>query len=196
MAKQPTIPALLVSFAVASVVMACGNTSTTKTEHIEGVEWNVAISKVVAFNDTILGISTDKSYTLADTARVNADLNEILPNENLKIGWSLPTSDGAIWLVAYENEPLLSEKVNVTEANSMPSYGGNIQVGFKFTDADKWAIITKDNIGKRLAVIVNGQLMNAPQVNCEITSGNCSVSIPNEMAKQYLPNIELEKLKQ
>lgn len=196
MAKRLTIPVLLVSFTIAAAATACGNTSTTKTEIVEGVEWNVSINKVVEFNDTVFGISTENSFTLADTSRVNAALKEITPNDNVKIGWSIPSSDGTIWLVAYENEPLLSEKVNVTEANSMPSYGGDIQVGFKFANAGKWATITKENIGKRLAVIVNDQLMNAPQVNCEITSGNCSVSIPGNMAKQYLPDINLEKLGQ
>lgn len=78
----------------------------------------------------------------------------------------------------------------------MPSYSGNIQVAFKFADADKWATITRENIGSRLAVFVNSQLMNAPQVNNEITSGNCSVTIPGDMIKQYLPDIDLEKIKQ
>ena len=38
--------------------------------------------------------------------------------------------------------------------------------------------------------------MNALQVNNEITSGNCSVTIPGDMIKQYLPGIDLEKIKQ
>jgi hypothetical protein len=43
---------------------------------------------------------------------------------------------------------------------------------------------------------VNGQLMNAPQVNSEIESGRCSVSIPTNMVKDFLPNLDLEKIKQ
>lgn len=74
------------------------------------------------------------------------------------------------------------------------SYGDDIQVAFKFADADKWAGITRENIGKRLAVIVNSQLMNVPQVNNEITSGYCVVIIPRDIIKQYLPDIDLEKL--
>ena len=52
------------------------------------------------------------------------------------------------------------------------------------------------HIGKRLAVFVNGQLINAPQVNSEIESGSCSVSIPANMATEFLPNLDLEKIKQ
>lgn len=196
MAKKLTLPALLVSIALAVVATACGNTSTTKTEKVDGVEWNVTVNKFVEFNDTTLEISTNQDYTVADTATVNVLMKEIKHCGNITIAWTLPSADGSIWLVAYEKEPLLSEIVSVTEANSMASYGDDIQVVFKFADADKWAAITRENIGKRLVLVVNGQPFNAPQVNNEITSGNCSVTIPDDMIKQYLPDIDLEKLKQ
>ena len=196
MTKKLTLHAWLGSIALAVVATACGNTNTTKTEKVVGVEWNVAVNKVVELNDTTTGISTYQDYTVADTATVNALMKEIKHSGNLTIAWTVPSADGSIWLVAYEKEPLLSEIVSVTEANSMASYGDVIQVAFRFADADKWAAITRENIGNRLAVIVNGQPMNAPQVNCEITSGNCSVTIPDDMIKQYLPDIDLEKLKQ
>lgn len=34
------------------------------------------------------------------------------------------------------------------------------------------------------------------RVNSEITSGSCSVSIPADKIHEYLPNLDLEKLKQ
>lgn len=51
MPKRLTLPALLVSISLAVVTTACGNTSTTKTEKIEGVEWNVSVRKAVQFYD-------------------------------------------------------------------------------------------------------------------------------------------------
>lgn len=195
MAKLFKVNTLLTSIALAAAATACGSTSTTKTENVEGVEWNVTVNRAIQFNDTLTGVDTDAEYTVADTATINQKLLDIKP-ENLTLGWTIPSADGRIWLVAYDNKPLLSENVLVTEAYSMPSYDGNIQVGFKFTDTKKWEAITRENIGKRLAVFVNGQLMNAPQVNSEITSGNCSVTIPAEMLKDYLPGFDLKKLKQ
>ncbi|MDE6019107.1 MAG: hypothetical protein K2G85_09880 [Muribaculaceae bacterium] len=180
---------LLLSIALAVAATACGKSSTTKTDKVEGTEWNVTVKKVIQ------NIDGNGQYTVADTARVNKGLNELPHNPNITIDWTIPNADGKIWLVAYKNEPILNAKVKVTEANSMPSYGGNIQVAFKFPDAEKWEEITRDNIGKRLAIFVNGQLMNTPQVNTEITSGNCSVSIPADMIHEYLPNLDLEKLK-
>lgn len=193
--KRHFLFASVVSIIIAVVSTACGKTSTTKTEKVDGVEWNVSICNAVQFNDPQTGVDTDNNYTVADTAAVNEKLLSVKP-ENLTVDWTIPGTDGTIWLVAYESEPILSEKVIVMEANSMPSYGGDIQVGFKFTDAEKWATITRENIGKRLAVFVNGRLMNAPRVNCEIESGSCSVSIPANRVKDFLPNLDLEKIKQ
>lgn len=195
MAKKIFLLASLVGIIMAAVATACGNTSTTKTEKVDGVEWNVSVRKAVQFNDSLTGVSTDNKYSVADTASVNEKLLSVKP-ENLTLDWTLPSTDGTIWLVAYESEPILSEKVNVTEANSIPAYGGDIQIGFKFSDAEKWATITRDNIGKRLAVFVNGQLMTAPQVNSEIESGSGSISIPANMVTEFLPNLDLEKIKQ
>ncbi len=193
--KRRFLFASVVSIIIAVVSTACGKTSTTKTEKVDGVEWNVSVCNAVQFNDPQTGVDTDNNYTVADTAAVNEKLLSI-KLEKLTLDWTIPGTDGTIWLVAYESEPILSEKVIVTEANSMPSYGGDIQVGFKFPDVEKWATITRENIGKRLAVFVNGRLMNAPRVNCEIESGSCSVSIPANMVKDFLPNLDLEKIKQ
>ena len=189
------LPALLVGIVLAGIAIACGNTSTTKTVKVEGTEWNVTVKKAVQFNDTLTGVNTDVEYTVADTAAVNEKLLGIKP-ENLTLEWSIPSSDGRIWLVAYESIPLLSEIVKVNEANSIPAYGGDVQIGFRFNDADKWATITRENVGKRLALFVNGQLMYAPRVGSVIESGNCSVLIPADMIHDYLPSLDLEKLKQ
>ena len=193
--KRRFLFASVVSIIIAVVSTACGKTSTTKTEKVDGVEWNVSVCNAVQFNDPQTGVDTDNNYTVADTAAVNEKLLSI-KLEKLTLDWTIPGTDGTIWLVAYESEPILSEKVIVTEANSMPSYGGDIQVGFKFPDVEKWVTITRENIGKRLAVFVNGRLMNAPRVNSEIESGSCSVSIPANMVKDFLPNLDLEKIKQ
>lgn len=190
MAKKFYLLSSLVGIIMAVVATAWGKASTTKTEKVDGVEWNVTIKKVIQ------NIDGNGQYTVADTARVNQGLKAIPHNPNITIDWTIPSADGKIWLVAYESEPILSEKVNVTEANSIPAYGGDIQIGFKFSDAEKWATITRENIGKRLAVFVNGQLMNAPQVNSEIESGSCSVSIPANKVTEFLPNLDLEKIKQ
>lgn len=197
MAKIIKLCFLVGCVASAAIGMACGRTGAGETEKHEKddeVEWNVSVHRAVQFTDSLTGVSTDAYYTVADTAAVNEKLRSVRP-ENLTLGWTVPWSDGVIFLVAYENEPVLSGKVKVTEVNSISSYGGDVQVAFKFPDADKWAEITRKNIGKRLAIFVNGQLMSAPQVNTEIEHGNCSVTIPASGVRNYLPDYAPERVR-
>lgn len=179
--------------AIAAMATACGGASTAEAEDVEGIEWNVTVRRAVQFDDSLRGISTDRSYTLGDTASVNEQLMSVKA-ENLTLEWTVAATDGTIRLVAYESEPILSEKVKITENNSIMSYGGDIQVAFKFPDVDRWATVTRQNIGKRLAIFVNGRLMSAPQVNTPIESGSCSVTFPAEVKDDYLPNFDLENV--
>ncbi len=179
--------------AIAAMATACGGASTAEAEDVEGIEWNVTVCSAVQFDDSMRGISTDRSYTLGDTASVNEQLMSVKA-ENLTLEWTVAATDGTIRLVAYESEPILSEKVKITENNSIMSYGGDIQVAFKFPDVDRWATVTRQNIGKRLAIFVNGRLMSAPQVNTPIESGSCSVTFPAEVKDDYLPNFDLENV--
>lgn len=187
MKKALNIRALLASIIAVATASACTNTGATKTEKTDGLEWNVSVNRVVPLNDPALGINTDSTYTVADTARVNEQLTGLAQRENVSLGWTMPSADGDIWLVAYENEPVLSENVSIAATNPISAYDGNIQVAFKFSDTAKWAAITQDNTGKRLAIFVNGKLINAPQINTTITSGNCSVTFPASQAHKYLP---------
>ena len=50
---------------------------------------------------------------------------------------------------------------------------------FKFADADKWERITQENVGRQLALAVNGVIKSAPIVNESITGGHCSVIGPD-----------------
>lgn len=189
MTKSLNLHVLLVCIALAVTATVFGKANTPEAEKINGAEWNVTVNKVILYADG------EDNYTISDTARVNKGLKRLPHSENITIGWTIPRADGCIWLVAYDKEPILSEKVTVTEMYSIPPDGSDIQVTFKFKDAKKWETITKENIGKRLAVFVNGHLMNAPQVNTEITSGKCSVLIPADMIRDYLPHLDQEKLK-
>ena len=181
------------AIAIAAMATACGDARTAEAENVESIEWNVTVRRAVQFIDSQSGISTDRSYAVGDTVSVNEQLMSVKP-ENLMLEWTVPAADGTIWLVAYESEPILSERVKVTENNSIFSYGGNIHVAFKFPDVDRWSTITRQNIGKRLAIFVNGRLMSAPQVNTPIESGSCSVTFPAGVMDDYLPNFNLEKI--
>lgn len=62
---------LLLSIALAVAATACGKSSTTKTEKVEGTEWNVTVKKVIQ------NIDGNGQYTVADTTQVNKGLKEV-----------------------------------------------------------------------------------------------------------------------
>lgn len=186
--------------AIAFAGIACGKIQTKDSEaqdEAQEFEWNVTIRKGVQLSDSLKGVNVNRFYTAADTAAINKKLMEIKP-ENLTFEWFICDepyygSDELFTLVAYENTPLISENVTVTPEWS--TYEDNvIDVRFHFSDADKWAAITRENRGNPLALFVNGHFICAPIVQDVIEYGNCSVLIPKHRVQDYLPNLDLKKL--
>jgi len=55
---------------------------------------------------------------------------------------------------------------------------GRPQIEIRFTDEGKkrFTEVTRDSIGKRLAIVINGQLYSAPKIMMEIPSGTAVIS--------------------
>lgn len=64
----------------------------------------------------------------------------------------------------------------VTEAKATRSYDENI-ISLRKNEAGTrmWALITRENIGKHIAIVVGDQVYSAPRVQCEITGGQSSL---------------------
>ena len=79
-----------------------------------------------------------------------------------------------LWdLIAYDRTPLLVDTItDIKEDLSIDSYP---QLTWRFHDPTRFAEITRNNIGRPLALAINGHIVMAPTVNCEIESGNCAV---------------------
>ncbi len=80
-------------------------------------------------------------------------------------------------------ECLLEETVHITELLQYP-HDEQITMPFHFTDTTKYAEITGENIGKRIAIGINGHIVSTPVVKMKISNGACSVTIPES---QILP---------
>jgi Domain of unknown function (DUF4440) len=67
-----------------------------------------------------------------------------------------------------------------------------VQLGDKGTE--KFAKSTKDNAGKRFAILVNGELLSAPLVQYEITSGELEISgdFSAEEVQEFIDKINKE----
>ena len=127
-----------------------------------------------------------------DTAIVSEKINEIAFPENISWTWepridSISTYNALFYFV----QPLLTERVAINTITAEPYWGEDVvNISFSFHDASIFEKLTRDNIGKRLAVAIDGAIYNSPRVNCPIESGRCMVTtrvcnIPRSLTGLY-----------
>lgn len=127
-----------------------------------------------------------------DTAKVNAYLKllpikELLPR-NLKLLWEVKPIDYktkgeyfqliAIKVTNRDGLPALSGDV-VTNARA--EFGNNkataeVTMSMNAEGAQKWARLTKENIGKQIAIVLDNYVYSYPVVNDEIKGGRSSIT--------------------
>lgn len=88
---------------------------------------------------------------------------------------------------------LLEETVHIYELLRYPDYDG-ITMPFTLSDTARYAEITGDNLEKRIAIIVNGQMLSTPVVKMKIENGACSVMLDEAQTKALFPHINIEEL--
>jgi SecD/SecF fusion protein len=127
-----------------------------------------------------------------DTAKVNKYLNipqvrDLLPR-NLKLVWEVKPVD---FKTNGEYFQLIALKI--TNRDGLPALGGDVITNAReeFGDnqataevtmsmnaegASSWARITKENVGKQIAIVLDNYVYSAPVVNAEITGGRSSIT--------------------
>lgn len=88
---------------------------------------------------------------------------------------------------------LLEETVHIAELLRYP--GDEITMPFNFSDTSKYAEITGNNLEKRIAISVNGQVISMPVVKMKIENGACSVTLDETQIKSFFSDINIEELK-
>lgn len=124
-----------------------------------------------------------------DTAKVMAMLNSsmaksILPRE-LRLCWTVKAIDGAetfyqlVALKAQTNgRPSLEGDV-ITDARAdfgQTSAYANVSMSMNAEGARDWQRITRDNIGKSIAIVLDGYVYSFPTVQNEIAGGNSQIT--------------------
>lgn len=127
-----------------------------------------------------------------DTAAINAmiyspEAKQILPRE-LKLLWSAKPADGvtakniyelhAIKVTSANGRALLEGDVITDASDQFNQLTGAPEVSMSMnTDgARRWAALTKANIGKAIAIVLDDAVYSAPRVNSEISGGQSSIS--------------------
>lgn len=124
---------------------------------------------------------------IKDTAKVNKFLRQtknLLPRD-LKLAWVNEPREGADFLELIglkisnprEMKPALGGEV-VTNARQDYDQNGRVEVSMSMNaeGAKIWKRLTGDNIGKQIAIVLDGYVYSFPNVNSEIPSGQSSIS--------------------
>jgi len=126
-----------------------------------------------------------------DTAEVNSMLHSALAKQilpaDLKLLWSAKPADGVNNKNVYELHALKittsdgrapMEGDVVTDAKDQFDQFGRPEVSMSMNSdgARQWAQLTKANIGKAVAIVLDGVVYSAPRVSGEITGGQSSIS--------------------
>ena len=88
---------------------------------------------------------------------------------------------------------LLTETVHISELLHYPDDDG-ITMPFTLSDTAIYAEITGDNLEKRIAISVNGQVLSTPVVKMKIETGACSVILDEKQTKDLFPTINIDEL--
>ena len=125
-----------------------------------------------AHNYSAMIVTKDTAIVREYVAKLNFDK----PITCAFVSLNNPVEKDIYSLIVHEQEPLISETVTLSIS---PRENQEYEEQFKFADAEKWERITQDNIGRQLALAVNGVIKCAPTVNTPIEGGSCSVVGPD-----------------
>lgn len=80
--------------------------------------------------------------------------------------------------VLYVQNAVLLDQTAVKSAKVMKDSFGHPQIAVAFSKSgqEKLAEVTRDNVGKRLAMVIDGQLYSAPVIRTEIPGGMANIS--------------------
>lgn len=125
-----------------------------------------------------------------DTAQINTffkikQVKEVLPRD-LGLRWSVKAMDkkGEIFqLIAIKitnrdgRAPLGGDVITDARADfSQTSAYANVSMTMNAEGSKTWARMTKDNIGKSIAIALDGYIYSFPTVNAEISGGNSQIT--------------------
>lgn len=141
---------------------------------------NNFITILLAIIITMLAIACSNNSQKPDTFKINAEIPvELCLTEH---------QSGSIIAV---QPSLMKETVHISELVRYPD-DNEITVPFHFKEVEKYAQITETNLDKRIAIIINGDIVSMPIIKMKILDGACSVLLSKEQIAKYFPNIQVE----
>ena len=167
-----------------------GETATASNTNIEELKKEHPLLAVLQLNQS--GVGCIVGYAdYKDIADVNRILNmkavkEVMPRD-LKLMWGVKASDMDKTGRIFELYAIKSTERNgraplegdvVTDAKDEYDQFNKpcVSMSMNTEGSRRWAALTKKNIGKEIAIVLDGYVYSAPRVNSEITGGNSQIT--------------------
>ena len=167
-----------------------GETVTASNTNIEELKKEHPLLAVLQLNQS--GVGCIVGYAdYKDTADVNRILNmkavkEVMPRD-LKLMWGVKASDMDKTGRIFELYAIKSTERNgraplegdvVTDAKDEYDQFNKpcVSMSMNTEGSRRWAALTKKNIGREIAIVLDGYVYSAPRVNSEITGGNSQIT--------------------
>ena len=134
----------------------------------------------------VVGYAHYKDTAAINTMLANPEVKKILPRD-LRLHWGVRAIDAETTNLFYELYAIKSTQRNgraplegdvvVSAADTYDQYGRPCVTMSMNTDgARRWANLTKNNIGRAIAIVLDGCVYSAPNVNSEITGGRSEIT--------------------
>ncbi len=129
--------------------------------------------------DAQIACSTIEDRKTADT--VKNYLKRTGLDKNISLFWSLKKKDSMTCLYALKtnggNPPLSGSDIeSISSSGEKDSRSFSIELKFKPQAAQIWSDLTKKNLNKPIAEVIDEKVVNAPVVKARIKSGLCEIS--------------------
>ena len=136
---------------------------------------------------SVVGYANVLDTAAVDKIIYSAMAKKILPSD-CKLLWSAKPSDGLSVKNMYELHAIKVSTTNgraplegdvVTEATDEFNHmtgAPEVSMRMNTEGARRWAAMTKANIGKAIAIVLDGSVYSAPRVNGEITGGSSAIT--------------------
>lgn len=171
---------------LAAAIKGDDATSSASLEQIKKEHPLLAILQVSGGQGSIAGYANYK-----DTAEINKYLSmpevaATLPRD-LNLKWGVAPTDldpkkqtfelYAIKVTQRNGKAPLEGDVVVDAKDQFDQYGKPaVSMSMNSDGSRRWAQLTKQNIGKSIAIVLDGYVYSAPRVNSEITGGNSEIT--------------------
>ena len=147
------------------------------------------LASVLQFANTgssVIGYAHYKDTAAINTMLANPEVKKILPRD-LRLYWGVRAVDAETTNLFYELYAIKSSQRNgraplegdvvVSAADTYDQHGRPCVTMSMNTDGSRrWAQLTKNNIGRAIAIVLDGCVYSAPNVSNEITGGRSEIT--------------------